>query len=107
MPLPTCSAETVTLFLSSRSFPAVETLPPRVGAMKGIRVECYAGYRADERPLGFVLSCNVLEVVELDARWYSPGANYFRVLVGDGNSYVLRHDEARGTWTLESVRARP
>jgi hypothetical protein len=107
LPLPTCSVETVTLFLSSRSFPAVETLPPRVGAMNEIRVECYAGYRADERPLRFGLSGRSFEVTELDARWYSPGASYFRVLAADGNFYVLRHDVTQGTWTLDSVRAKP
>lgn len=73
--------------------------------MNGIRVECYAGHRAGERPLRFVLSGRLLEVSELDGRWYSPGASYFRVLAGDGNFYVLRHDETQGTWTLDGARA--
>lgn len=72
--------------------------------MNEIRVECYAGHRADERPLRFVLRGRTFEIYELDGRWYSPGASYFRVLGGDGNFYVLRRDEAQGTWTLDGFR---
>jgi hypothetical protein len=73
--------------------------------MSEIRVECYAGHRSDERPLRFVLGERQFEVQELDGRWYSPDATYFRVLADDGNFYVLRHDEAQGLWTLDGFRA--
>ncbi|MGA3293968.1 MAG: hypothetical protein ABSE45_08300 [Candidatus Acidiferrales bacterium] len=70
-----------------------------------IHVECYAGHRADERPLRFVLGGREYEVRDLDGQWYSPQASYFRVLAGDGNYYVLRHDEAQDVWTLDGFRA--
>jgi hypothetical protein len=70
-----------------------------------VDVECYSGYRADERPLRFVLRGRAFEVQDLDGRWYSPDANYFRVLATDGNYYVLRHDEAQDFWTLDGFRA--
>jgi len=73
--------------------------------MREIRVECYAGHRADERPLRFVLRGRAFEVQELDGRWYSPAASYFRVRAEDGNYYVLRHDEAQDFWTLDGFRA--
>lgn len=73
--------------------------------MNDIRVQCYAGYRADERPLRFVLRGREFEVQELDGRWYSPQASYFRVLAHDGNYYVLRHDEVQDLWTLDGFRA--
>jgi hypothetical protein len=73
--------------------------------MNEIRVQCYAGHRADERPLRFFLSGQPFEVRELDGRWYSPGTSYFRVLADDGNFYVLRLDEAQGIWTLDGFRA--
>jgi hypothetical protein len=73
--------------------------------MSEIRVECYAGHRADERPLRFVLRGREYVVSELDGRWYSPGASFFRVLADDGNYYVLRHDEAQDYWTLDGFRA--
>jgi hypothetical protein len=70
-----------------------------------IQVECYAGYRADERPLRFTLRGRVLEIHEVEDRWYSPGAVYFRVLANDGNAYVLRHEEGIDVWTLDAFRA--
>ncbi len=73
--------------------------------MKEIHVECYAGYRADERPQRFSIRQHSFEVRELDGQWYSPGATYFRVLADDGNFYVLRHDEAQDLWTLDGFRA--
>jgi hypothetical protein len=69
-----------------------------------IRVECHAGYRADERPLRFELRGRVFEVVEVEDRWYSPGAIYFRVRAEDGNFYILRHDEGMDVWTLDAFR---
>jgi len=69
-----------------------------------ITVECYAGYRADERPVRFVLNGEAYEVLEVEDRWYSPQATYFRLLADDRNRYVLRHDEARDVWSLEAFR---
>lgn len=70
-----------------------------------IRVECHAGYRADERPLRFTLRGRLFEVIEVEDRWYSPGALYFRVRAADGNFYILRHDEGMDVWTLDAFRA--
>lgn len=71
----------------------------------GIRVECYAGYRADQRPLRFALGEKTLRVVEVADQWYSPAAIYFKVLAEDGNTYVLRHYESSDAWTLEAFRS--
>ncbi len=73
--------------------------------MSELRVECYAGHRADERPLRFVIRGRMFEVHELDGQWYSPQATYFRVRAHDGNFYVLRHDEGQDVWTLDGFRA--
>ena len=73
--------------------------------MSEMRVECYAGHRADERPTRFIMRGRQFEVSELDGQWYSPEATYFRVRADDGNFYVLRHDEAQDFWTLDGFRA--
>lgn len=73
--------------------------------MPEINVECYAGYRADERPLRFSLRGREFQVADVEDRWYSPDAIYFRVRADDGNFYVLRHDEGRDLWTLDAFRA--
>jgi hypothetical protein len=73
--------------------------------MSGIKVECYAGYRADQRPLRFTLGGRAYTVEEIEDQWYSPDAMYFRVRADDGNLYILRHDEAEDLWTLGAFRA--
>lgn len=70
-----------------------------------VRVECYSGQRADERPVRIVFETQTLEIAEMEDRWYSPGATYFRVLAEDGDRYVLRHDDAQDVWSLTAFRA--
>src|SRR5260370_24742235 len=70
-----------------------------------VHVECYSGYKADERPLRLNLPDGAREVVAIEDRWYSPGATYFRVLVDDGDRYLLRHEEAQDVWSLAGYRA--
>jgi len=73
--------------------------------MGEMRVECYAGYRADERPLRFTLRGHTFEIMEVEDRWYSPGAIYFRVRTGDGDYFVLRHDEPQDVWRVDAFRS--
>jgi len=70
-----------------------------------VEVECYAGYRADERPVRLRLGAATLEVTEVEDRWYSPGETFFRVRVSNGDRYVLRHVEAQDTWSIEGFRS--
>jgi len=72
-----------------------------------VRVEAYAGYKADERPMRFELGSRWLEVVEVSDRWYDPDAVWFRVRASDGAIYILRHAEPADLWTLESYRREP
>ena len=70
-----------------------------------VRVECYAGYKGDERPVRLHFRARALEIVETEDRWYAPGATFFRVLVEGGERYVLRHEEAQDVWSLIAYRA--
>ncbi len=70
-----------------------------------LRVECYAGYRGDERPQRFVLAGRAIEIAAVEDKWYSPGATYFRVLDAEGHRYVLRHEDAQDVWSLEGFRS--
>ncbi|HET7841908.1 MAG TPA: hypothetical protein VFM21_09900 [Terriglobia bacterium] len=87
-----------------------------------LKVECYSGFKADERPLRFTVQavrrgvsadpeippapppCNC-EVKEVLDQWYGPGYQCFKVLADDGNLYILRHDQPEDTWTLDSFRS--
>lgn len=70
-----------------------------------VRVECYAGHKADERPLRFHLGERQYEVEEVLDQWYGPEDTYFRVRASDGHTYVLRHSPHAGdAWSLEAFR---
>jgi len=70
-----------------------------------VRVECYAGYKGDERPMRLHFDGGSLEVVTVEDRWYSPGFTFFRVVVDGGDHYVLRHEDAQDVWCLSAYRA--
>jgi hypothetical protein len=72
---------------------------------KIVRVECYAGYKADERPMRALLDGQMVDITAVEDRWYSPGSTYFRVLLCNGERYVLRRQEAQDVWTIEAFRA--
>ncbi len=76
-----------------------------------VDVECYSGYRADERPLRFTLSAptssRTYEVQDLLDRWYGEDDLFFKVRADDGNIYSLRHRESSGQWSLEAFRSGP
>jgi hypothetical protein len=71
---------------------------------KLLHVECYSGYKADERPIRVQLGGQMIDVSDVEDRWYSPGATYFRVLLANGERYVLRREDAQDVWTLEAFR---
>jgi len=72
--------------------------------MSEIKVECHAGYRGEQYPRRFTLRDRILEVEGIEDQWYSPSSQYFRVRAGDGNIYVLRHDQEKDLWTLDAFR---
>jgi hypothetical protein len=73
-----------------------------------IRVESYAGHRADEAPRAFVLGTRRITVAEELDRWLDPRHRYFKVRGDDGDTYILRYDVPTDTWelTLFSAGAR-
>jgi hypothetical protein len=74
-----------------------------------LQVECYAGYKADERPLRFTpraRDARTYEVKEVLDQWYGVGYRCFKVRADDDNTYILRHNEAEDIWVLDSFRRR-
>lgn len=75
-----------------------------------LKVECHAGYRADERPLRFTpvaADARTFVVKEVLDQWYGVGYRCFKVRADDNNLYILRHEEAQDLWTLDSFRRAP
>jgi hypothetical protein len=75
-----------------------------------LKVECYSGYKAEERPLRFTFqggtSPRAYEVKEVLDQWYGVGYCCFKVMADDGDIYILRHQEVEDAWLLESYRRR-
>jgi hypothetical protein len=69
-----------------------------------LRVECYAGRKADERPVRFQLDDRDYLVEEVLDQWYGSDDTFFKVRADDRNLYILRRNTSRDEWTLESFR---
>jgi hypothetical protein len=72
--------------------------------MTSVRVECYSGRKADERPIRFELEGRDYLVEAVLDQWYGPDDTFFKVRASDGNIYILRHRAATDLWSLESFR---
>lgn len=69
-----------------------------------LRVECYAGRKAAERPVRFQLDDHDYLVEEILDQWHGSDDRFFKVRADDSNLYILRRNTARNEWTLESFR---
>lgn len=65
-----------------------------------LQVECYAGYRSDERPEAFWLYQRRIAVREILDRWLGEDHAYFKLTGEDGVLYILRRDDRRDQWEL-------
>jgi len=65
-----------------------------------VRVDCYAGYRAEESPRRFFIGKRQIEVVEIIDRWLDPASSHFKVRGDDGGIYILRYDQGTDSWEM-------
>jgi hypothetical protein len=70
-----------------------------------LRVQCYAGRKADERPVRFQLGDREYLIEEVQDQWYGPDDTFFKVRADDGNLYILRHNALEDEWRLVSFRS--
>jgi len=69
-----------------------------------IGVECYAGHRGEQTPRTLILAERRIAVAEVLDAWLAPDHRYFKLKAEDGDTYLVRHDELRGTWELAMFR---
>jgi len=67
-----------------------------------VKVESYAGHKADQQPIRFYLENRCHEIEAILKQWQEPAATYWRVRADDGNTYTLRLARTDNVWTLES-----
>jgi hypothetical protein len=72
-----------------------------------IPVECYSGYKANERPMAFTFHDRRWEVAEIVDRWYEgnretgrPEFNYFKVRISEGKTFLLRCNTLLSAWDI-------
>ncbi|HOO90396.1 MAG TPA: hypothetical protein PLA74_06200 [Syntrophales bacterium] len=72
-----------------------------------VKVECYSGYKADERPTAFTFRGKRWEVAEIVDRWYEgsgdpreAGIDYFKVRTRQGDEWILRHSRLFNGWAV-------
>jgi hypothetical protein len=72
-----------------------------------IAVECYSGYKANERPVAFTFEGRHWEIAEILDRWYEggvqpgrPQTNYFRVRTVEDNLFLLRYLSLFDDWAI-------
>ena len=53
-----------------------------------------------ETPRALTLGTRRVEVLEVLDRWPGVEHQYFKVSGDDGDTYIVRHDLARGVWEL-------
>jgi len=73
-----------------------------------IKVECYSGYKANERPVAFIFQGSRREVQEIIDRWYEggpesnfPEIDYFKVRTADGQVFILRYQSLFDAWSIQ------
>lgn len=74
-------------------------------AFKPVTVECYSGYKVNERPAAFLDQGKRWEISEILDRWYEggvepdrPSVDFFKVKA-HGNIFLLRYAAETDTWS--------
>lgn len=65
-----------------------------------MEVQCYAGRKADERPVRFRVGDRDYIVEEIIEQWYGPDDSFYKARADDGNVYLLRRRTSTGTWGI-------
>ncbi|MBW1729919.1 MAG: hypothetical protein JRH08_11225 [Deltaproteobacteria bacterium] len=82
------------------------TRPVRKAGSKKIEVAAYSGYKANERPLYFIVGNKKKVVKNLIDRWYGLEHDYFKVLADDSKVYLIKWHRSLDVWHLVQVSER-
>jgi len=72
-----------------------------------IQVECYSGYKINERPVAFTYQGHRWEIQEIVDRWYEGDIDptrleisYFKVTTTEGRIFILRYLSLFDSWSI-------
>jgi hypothetical protein len=74
-----------------------------------VDVECYSGFKLNERPVAFTYQGRRQEVAQIIDSWYEggldptwPEINYFKVKTTDGQVFILRYLSLFDAWSIST-----
>lgn len=70
---------------------------------KQIEVIAYSGYKANERPLRFLLNRQELKVRKILDRWAGQDHDYFKILAEDERIYLIKWQRLLDIWFLVKI----
>ncbi len=72
-----------------------------------IQVECYSGYKINERPMAFTYQGHRWEIQGIVDRWHEgdidatrPEVSYFKVKTTEGRIFILRYLSLFDSWSI-------
>jgi len=72
-----------------------------------VQVECYSGYKLNERPTAFAYRGRRWEIQGIIDRWYEgnidaerPETSYFKVKTTEGRIFILRYLSLFDGWSI-------
>jgi hypothetical protein len=79
---------------------------PNKSNFRKAEVHCYSGYKANEKPVCFLLEGKKVDVKRIIDRWYGQEHDYFKVLGNDGLVYLLKWHREFDIWFVTNVDGR-
>ena len=67
------------------------------------RVRSLASYKAEERPIEFVVNEREVKVRSILESWREPDFIYFKVEADDRRKYILRYHEHEDHWEMREL----
>jgi hypothetical protein len=68
--------------------------------IRRVKVVSYSGYKANERPLYFLIDNRKVEVERVVDRWYGEEHDYFKVVTEEGKVCLLKWHRRLDLWLL-------
>ncbi len=79
----------------------MEHVVNRICEFKKTRVIAYSGYKANERPICFLMGGVRSAVKEIRARWSEEHDDHFKVVAEDGYEYHLKWHRTLDEWVVK------
>ena len=72
-----------------------------------IEVQCYSGYKHNERPVRFTCRGSAVHITEIIDQWHEghaasslPPLDYYKVRGDDGGVHIIRYNHLFDKWAL-------